>query len=55
MTSSRGFVISEAGHVVNILPPIDLNGGVVNSDVFSMRNYNHVSITIQQGVIDGKL
>ena len=53
MTGSRGFVIGEAGHVVNILPPIDLNGGVVNSDVFSMRNYNHASIIISQGVIAG--
>jgi len=45
----KGFTIPEQGHVVNILPPIDINGGA-NSDVFSMENAAHVDIIIQFGV-----
>ncbi len=49
--TAYGFHIAEEGHVVNILPPIDINGGIVNSDVFEMANHSHVSIIIQAGVI----
>jgi hypothetical protein len=45
----KGFVIPEQGHIVNILPPIDVTGGV-NSDVFSMRHAGHVDIIISMGV-----
>ena len=45
----KGFVIPERGHIVNILPPVDINGGV-NSDVFSMRHAGHVDIVIEFGV-----
>ena len=45
----QGFNIAEMGHVVNILPPIDINGGAFG-DVFSMRRYGHVSIIVQVGV-----
>ena len=46
---SQGFVIAEAGHVVNLIPPIDITGGV-NGDRFSMENYGHASILVQVGV-----
>ena len=45
----QGFNIAEQGHVVNILPPVDINGGA-NGDIFSMRNYGHVTIIVQVGV-----
>lgn len=45
----QGFVIAEAGHVVNVLPPIDINGGAVG-DRFSMSHYAHASIIVQIGV-----
>lgn len=47
--SVKGFVIAEEGHVVNILPPIDITGGVT-CDSFKMENYGHVSIVVQFGV-----
>ena len=40
--------ISEAGHIVNILPPVDITGGVYG-DVFSMAQYDHASIIVQVG------
>jgi hypothetical protein len=45
----KGFVIPEMAHPVNILPPIDITGGVT-SDVFSMKGYGHVDIVLQVGV-----
>jgi len=45
----RGVVIAEQGHVVNALPPVDLNGGK-NSDVWSMSKAGHASIYISLGV-----
>jgi hypothetical protein len=45
----NGFSISEAGHVVNILPPVDITGGKT-AQAFSMANYKHASIIIQIGV-----
>ena len=45
----QGYNIAEMGHVVNILPPVDVNGGK-NSDVFSMKNYGHATIILQIGV-----
>lgn len=44
-----GFNIAEMGHVVNILPPVDITGGVTG-DVFSMANYSHATIIVQVGV-----
>lgn len=45
----KGFVISEQGHFVNILPPVDITGGK-NAQAFGMQNYQHASILIQIGV-----
>lgn len=46
---AKGFVIAEQGHVVNILPPIDITGGKVGQ-AFSMKNHHHASIVLQVGV-----
>lgn len=46
------FVPAEAGHILNILPPIDITGGVTG-DVFSMRRYQHATIIVQVGVSAG--
>lgn len=43
------FHVAQEGHVVNILPPVDITGGA-DSDVFSMQNYSHASIILQVGV-----
>ena len=45
----KGFVIAEQAHVVNILPPVDVTGGV-SAQAFSMKKYQHASIFIQIGV-----
>ena len=45
----RGYNLVEMGHVVNILPPVDITGGK-SADVFSMANYNRAQIIIQVGV-----
>ena len=44
-----GFNVAEQGHVVNLIPPVDITGGK-KGDVFSMREHSHVSIIIQIGV-----
>ena len=38
------------GHVVNVLPPVDLNGSAKTGDIFHLKNYSHVDIIIQLGV-----
>lgn len=45
----NGFSIAEEGHVVNILPPVDITGGKT-CQAFSMANYEHATIIIQVGV-----
>ena len=47
----KGFVLAEQGHVVNIIPPIDLNAAAVTSDYFSLAEYGHLSIVINLGVV----
>ena len=41
--------LSEEAHVVNILPPVDLSGGPLTADRFTMRNHSHASIIVQIG------
>lgn len=51
---AKGFNVSEAGHVVNLIPPIDGNAGApVTCARFSMKNYDHASIIVQLGVTGG--
>jgi hypothetical protein len=45
----KGFVVAEEGHIVNILPPVDITGGK-KSQAFSMANYQHATILLQVGV-----
>lgn len=46
--------IAEQCHVVNILPPIDVDtaSGLAHSEIFSMKNYQHATIIVQCGVTD---
>lgn len=46
----HGFTIPEQGHVVNIIPPVDINGAAKTSDYFSLKNYAHVDIILTLGV-----
>lgn len=46
---SHGIVLAEEQHIVNILPPVDITGGVY-SDVFTMAKHGHCTILIQVGV-----
>jgi hypothetical protein len=46
---SQGVVIAEVGHIVNVIPPVDVTGGATG-DRFSMARWTHASIIIQIGV-----
>lgn len=46
---SKGIVLAEVGHIVNLVPPIDITGGVFG-DVFHMGKYAHATIIVQIGV-----
>ncbi len=49
---AHGITIAEECHVVNILAPVDINGGVT-SDYFSLKGYAHATIIVQMGVTGG--
>jgi len=49
----KGYYVAEEGHVVNILPPKDINGGAQTSDWFNVKKYGHVSIILTLGVTGG--
>lgn len=49
---TKGLNLAEMLHVVNALPPVDLNGGK-NTDVINLKNYAHVSFIVQIGVSGG--
>jgi hypothetical protein len=44
----NGFNVSEAGHVVQVIIPASISGGVIGQ-AFSMANYKHASIIISIG------
>ena len=44
-----GIVLAEQGHVINILPPIDITGGKT-CQAFNMKNAEHATIFVQIGV-----
>lgn len=46
----QGFNVAEQGHVVNILPPVDINGSAQTSDYFSLGSYGHCDIILTLGV-----
>lgn len=43
-----GFVAAEMGHIVNLVPPVDISGGVTGA-VFNMENWDHATIIVQIG------
>ena len=45
----RGIALAEAGHIVNVIPPIDITGGKTG-DVFHVKKHAHVTIVVQIGV-----
>lgn len=46
----KGITLAEQGHVVNILPPVDVNGAAWASDYFSLKNAAHATIILTLGV-----
>lgn len=46
----QGFNVAEAGHVVQVLPPISISGGKTGQR-FKMNNANHVSILVMIGAM----
>jgi hypothetical protein len=46
--AAKGINIAEECHVINILSPQDVDGGV-ESDVFSMKNHGHATIIVTAG------
>ena len=47
---AKGFHLPSDGHTVQITAAVDINGAIVNSDVFSMANHSHVDILVGLGV-----
>lgn len=45
----NGFNVSEAGHVIEVISPQSIGGGIIGQ-AFSMKNAEHVSIIISLGV-----
>lgn len=45
----KGIVMAEELHIVNILPAIDITGGVT-ADIFTMANHAHATIILTIGV-----
>ncbi len=45
----QGINVAEMGHVVNVIPPIDISGGK-KGDIFTMENYAHATVIIAIGV-----
>jgi len=45
----KGFIPAEQGHIVNILPPVDITGGKT-CQAFSMKDYQHACLLVQIGV-----
>lgn len=46
---SRGLVLAEELHIVNLIPAIDISAGKTG-DVFSMKNFRKASIIVTVGV-----
>lgn len=47
---AQGMNIAEEGHVVQILAPVDINGGAVVCTPVNMENYGHCTIVLGLGV-----
>ena len=51
--SAKGMVLAEQAHDVLAVAPIDINGTITNSKVWSMAEAAHASIKVMFGVIGG--
>lgn len=49
----KGFNVTEQGHIVAGLHPVDLGGSGVSHDYFKMTDYQHASVIILKGVGSG--
>jgi hypothetical protein len=47
--SAKGFRVAESGHVVNVLPPVDITGGTTSQAV-DLALAGHVSFILQIGL-----
>lgn len=47
----NGIALSEVGHIVNILPPVDITNGTASAlvELFSLKNWAHATIIVQFG------
>jgi hypothetical protein len=50
--SAKGFRVAESGHVVNVLPPVDITGGTTSQAV-KLALAGHVSFILQIGASAG--
>lgn len=48
--AKHGITVAEEAHVVNALPPVDVNGAVWDTDYFSLEKYQHATIILTLGV-----
>lgn len=48
-------VLAEHMHIINCIPPIDINGAGADGDIFSLKDGNHASIIVQLGVTGATL
>jgi hypothetical protein len=46
-----GKALSEVGHIINLLPPIDITNGTASAliEVFSMKGWAHATVIVQFG------
>ena len=51
---ARGIYTSQEEHIVNLIPPVNVGGGVT-SGVVNMKNYEHATILLQWGVTTAAL
>lgn len=47
--SAKGFYVAQEGHVVHLVPPVNVAGGKT-SGVFNMANWRHATILLLLGV-----
>ena len=48
---AKGITIAEEGHIVNMLPPIDVTASAQTSLYVRLENYAHASIIVMMGIV----
>ena len=48
--ASKGITIAEECHIVNALPPLDIDVSAQTTDWLHLKNHSHVTFIIQMGV-----